>query len=117
MNKYRNKRTEVDGIKFDSVREANRYGELKLLQLAKKVRDLQMHVRFKLDVRDIEITIYEADFVYIDVRTGKKIVEDVKPQFRTERARKAYHATAAYRIFAIKRRLMLAIHEIWVIEV
>lgn len=117
MNKYRNKPTTVDGIRFDSLREANRYAQLKLLQRVKQVSDLQVHMLFALNVRGIEIAVYEADFVYIEVRTGKKVVEDVKPHFRTERAKKAYHATAAYRLFSIKKRLMLAINKIEVIEV
>lgn len=117
MNKYRNKPTEVDGYKFDSMREAKRYGELKLLRRAKQIFELQVHVIYPLDVRGIGITTYEADFVYVDVVTGKQVVEDVKPKFATPDARRRYHATPAYRIFAIKKRLMLAIQKIEVTEV
>jgi hypothetical protein len=117
LSKYRNKRTEVDGIKFDSMREALRYGELKLLQRAKQAHDLQVHVRYKLVVNGIEIAVYEADFVYVDVQTGRLIVEDVKPHFTSPARKNAYQATAAYRTFALKKRLMLAIHKIEVIEV
>jgi hypothetical protein len=115
--KYRNKRTEVDGIKFDSVRESKRYGELKLLLRAKQIFDLRHHQTFALDVNGVPITLYEADFAYVDVRTGKQVVEDVKPKFSTVAARKKYEATAAYRMFAIKKRLMKACLKIEVIEV
>lgn len=83
-SKYRAKKTVVDGIKFDSKREAERYCELKLLEKAKEIRNLELQPRFLLQDkfkdrngkthRKIE---YVADFMYID-KDGKKIVEDVK---------------------------------------
>ena len=117
MNKYRNIRTEVDGIKFDSAKEARRYGELKLLQRAGEIIHLESQKRYALEVNGMKIAEYVADFVYVEVKSGKWIVEDVKPTFKTAKARKAYQATAAYRMFAIKKKLMLAIHNIEVIEV
>lgn len=83
FNKYHNKKVEVDGIKFDSIKEANRYTELKLLLRAGKIKELELQPRFLLQpryrkhnktIRSIE---YVADFSYIDNK-GKKIVEDVK---------------------------------------
>jgi dsDNA-binding SOS-regulon protein len=41
-NKYLNKKTEIDGITFASKKEAKRYSELKLLEKAKKIEDLQL---------------------------------------------------------------------------
>jgi hypothetical protein len=117
VNKYRNKRTEVDGIKFDSAKEARRYGELKLLWRAAEIRNFDVQTRYALDVGGIKIAHYVADFSYYDVRSGKWIVEDVKPTFRDEKSRKSYQSTAAYRMFTIKKQLMLAIHNIEVIEV
>ena len=83
-SKYNAKKTNVDGIKFDSIREAERYCELKLLEKAKEIRDLELQPRFLLQDkfkdksgtthRKIE---YVADFMYID-KCGKTIVEDVK---------------------------------------
>lgn len=83
-SKYRAKKTVVDGIKFDSKREAERYCELKLLEKAKEIRDLELQPRFLLQDkfkdrhgkthRKIE---YVADFMYIN-KDDKKIVEDVK---------------------------------------
>lgn len=83
-SKYNAKKTVVDGIEFDSIREADRYRELKLLEKAKEIRDLKLQPRFLLQQkfkdkqgnthRKIE---YVADFMYID-KDDKKIVEDVK---------------------------------------
>ena len=83
-SKDRAKKTIIDGIKFDSKREADRYCELKLLEKAKEIRNLELQPRFLLQDkfkdkmgtthRKIE---YVADFMYID-KDDKKIVEDVK---------------------------------------
>lgn len=82
MNKYRNKKIVVDNIKFDSIAEARRYNELKLLLRAGKIQDLKLQPRFLLQeafkkncktYRKIE---YVADFMYKE--DSKTIVEDVK---------------------------------------
>lgn len=83
-SKYNAKKSTVDGHTFDSIREADRYCELKLLEKAKEIRNLELQPRFLLQDkfkdkmgtthRKIE---YVADFMYID-KDDKKIVEDVK---------------------------------------
>ena len=82
MNKYKNTKIVIDNIKFDSVLEANRYQELKLLQRAKQISNLRLQVPFLLQEsfkkngtvhRKIE---YIADFVYEE--NGQTIVEDTK---------------------------------------
>lgn len=82
MSKYHNKKIIVDGHKFDSIKEADRYCELKLLQKAKVITQLELQPRFTLQpvfacdgnsYRKIE---YIADFSYYE--NGKRIVEDVK---------------------------------------
>lgn len=82
MSKYRNKKTVVDNIKFESNLEATRYKELKLLQRAKQISNLRLQVPFLLQEgfkkngtthRKIE---YIADFVYEE--NGQTIVEDTK---------------------------------------
>lgn len=83
-NKYRNKKIIVDGIEFDSKKEAVRYQELKLLEKAKKITDLKLQVPFILlndyilNGKKHQGIKYIADFVYIDIETGKYVVEDVK---------------------------------------
>lgn len=86
MNKYRNKKTEVDGILFDSKREAERWCELKLMERAGLIKDLFRQFPIKLipaqkdeNGKVIERAVgYVADFVYTDTNTGKTIYEDVK---------------------------------------
>lgn len=82
MNKYKNTKIVIDNIKFDSVLEANRYQELKLLQRAKQISNLRLQVPFLLQEgfkkngkthREIK---YIADFVYEE--NGQTIVEDTK---------------------------------------
>jgi hypothetical protein len=77
-SKYRNVRVSVDGILFDSKAEAKRYNELLWLQLGGEVADLSVHHRFPCEVNGQKVTVYEADFVYRDVKSGQLVVEDVK---------------------------------------
>lgn len=86
-SKYRSKKVEVDGITFDSKKEADRYLELKLLVRAKKIQNLKLQVPFELypTHKSEGVTIrgkkYIADFVY--TQDGKTVVEDVKG-YRTD---------------------------------
>jgi len=81
--KYRNVRTVVDGITFDSKREAERYGELKLLERDGQITDLEVHPRFVLQEgfrlpygKRVPAITYTADFGYNE--WNARIVEDVK---------------------------------------
>ena len=81
--KYRNRKTIVDGIEFDSQKEATRWAELKLLERAGKIFELQRQVPFVLipkQVRDGKTVerpvVYKADFVYRE--NDEDVVEDVK---------------------------------------
>ena len=82
MKKYRNKKVIVDEKEFDSKREGNRYKELKLLERAGEIKDLELQPRFllqdsfKKNGRTFRKIEYVADFKYIE--NGKTIVEDVK---------------------------------------
>lgn len=102
-SKYGNTRKEVDGIVFDSIKEANRYRELKLLLKAGAIGLLELQVPFELNQGGTHSLKYIADFVYLDALTGQKIVEDAKG-----------HRTREY---LKKRRLMLKIHNIKIKEV
>lgn len=82
MNKYRNKKVQIDMYVFDSIAESKRYKELVLLQRAGKITELQLQPKFLLQesfrkngktYRKIE---YIADFMYEE--NGQVIVEDVK---------------------------------------
>ena len=47
VSKYMAKKCQVDGIKFDSLKEARRYQELRLLERAGKIADLRVLVLCK----------------------------------------------------------------------
>lgn len=99
MSKYYNTKCIIDGVKFDSIKEAERYRQLQLLQRAGKISELQRQVRFELIPAQYEETgelyksgprkgqpkpgrciehavAYVADFVYTE--SGRLIVEDTK---------------------------------------
>lgn len=75
-NKYRNKKTEVDGILFDSQREARRYRELKMLERIGELTDLELQPSFPIEVSGVKICTYKADFRF--KHFGKEVVEDAK---------------------------------------
>jgi len=81
-HKYQNQPTVLDGIRFDSKREANRYAELKILEKAKVISNLQLQVAFPIipaqtgGLRKELAASYVADFVYME--NGKQIIEDTK---------------------------------------
>lgn len=119
MSKYNSKKTVIDGIVFDSKKEARRFSVLKALEQAGEISGLQRQVEFVLIPEQREpdtIGIrggrkkgnlierkcsYVADFVY--VRDHELVVEDVKG-IRTQE-------------YIIKRKLMNHIHGIRIKEV
>lgn len=123
QNKYRNTKTIVDGIIFDSRKEASRYRELKLLLEAGSISNLRCQEKFVLipvqrepDIIGVRGGVkkgkviekecsYLADFVYEE--DGQTVVEDVK----------GYKNGSAYNLFVIKRKLMLYFYGIKIKEI
>ena len=111
-SKYYNIKSLVDGIQFDSKKEAARYGELKLLERAGEISELQVQPSFNLMVNDQLICKYIADFSYL-IEDKKypgvyaTIVEDVK----------GCKKGCAWEKFRIKAKLMKAIHDIDVVVI
>ena len=100
--KYRNEPTVVDGVRFDSRKEAARWCELRLLERAGAIADLARQVRFVLEVGGVRVGVYVADFQYRE--GGERVVEDVKSEgTRTQ-------------VYRLKKRLMLACHGIEIRE-
>lgn len=99
--KYRNRKTVVDGVTFDSAAEARRYGELKLLERAAQITALELQPAFRLVVNNLLICTYKADFTYQDA-ANNRIVEDVKGM-KTP-------------VYNLKKKLMRAIHGIEIYE-
>ena len=111
QSKYKNSKTTYNGEVFDSLKELRRYKELLALQGAGKIKDLDRQVKYALipsqkdaNGKTIERPInYYADFVYTDTATNEKIVEDVKGIRTAE--------------YIIKRKLMLSVYGIRIIEI
>lgn len=119
INKYRNKWTEVDGKKFQSKKEADRYSQLILLQRSGIISDLRTQVSFDLKAykleganhlymgiaKGIKICTYRLDFKYKEA--GHWCYEDVK----------GMKSGPAYQLFKLKKKWMKAQYGIDVIEI
>lgn len=118
-NKYNNKKTVIDGITYDSKKEAKRHRELLLLESSGAIQNLQRQVKYILIPSQREPDIvgakggirkgkvierecaYIADFVY--EQDGETVVEDTKGMKTTD--------------YIIKRKLMLYRHNIRIREI
>ena len=83
--KYRNKKVNWGELKFDSIREFDRYMELTILERADVICDLQCQVRIKLTCGGAPVRskkgrqlAYVVDFKYYDKEKGRWRYEDVK---------------------------------------
>lgn len=123
MAKYKNKKITVDGIVFDSKKEAKRYTELKALERAGAIIDLRLQVKYTLipaqrekvydqkkqiwkygKIIEREVS-YIADFQYLD-SDFKLHVEDVKNPYLRKEPR-----------YVMKRKMMLYFHGIRIEEI
>lgn len=105
--KYGNESTNVEtenGVKsFHSKLEADRFHELRIMEKAGEIRDLDTQTVFRLAVNGVHITKYLADFTYY-TKNGRYVVEDTKsPASRTP-------------AYMMKKRLMKAVHGIEIQE-
>lgn len=101
--KYGNRKVVVDGVTFDSVKEANRWQVLKLMERAGEIGNLKRQPRFPLMIGDALICTYIGDAAYERPPGGPLVIEDTKG-FLTD-------------IYKIKRKLMAALHSIHIEEV
>lgn len=79
-SKYHNKKVTVDGLTFDSLKEASRYEELKLLVRAGEIKDLKRQVPIEIVPKTDKFRAvrYIADFTYTLTKNGQPVWEDVK---------------------------------------
>lgn len=101
MSKYGNHKVTLDGIAFDSEKEAIRYAELKLLQRAGEISGLERQKRFELQPAFTDASgcrhkpiCYVCDFFYLE--NGQEVIEDVKSP-----------ATADNAVYKLKKKMML----------
>lgn len=102
-HKYGNRKVQIDGYTFDSVKEGNRYIDLKYMMLAGEIKDLELQKQYELQAAfrnkvtgKMERPIYyRADFVYTDVASGETVIEDVKSE-----------ATRKDAVYRLKKKMM-----------
>ncbi len=99
----------MDGIKFDSKKEARRYQELKLLEKAGYIKELILQPKFliqdryKKNGKTVRAIYYIADFKYYDLTKSEYIIEDVKG-VKTD-------------VYKLKKKLVEKIYDIEVVEI
>jgi len=105
--KYKNHRVTVDGIKFDSQAEADRYAQLVRMEQAGVIDNLKRQVRMALNINGSVIGHYVADFQYeiLDDRGHvlRVVTEDVKGM--------------ATPLYLYKRKLIRALYRIEIAEI
>lgn len=103
MLKYHNTKVIYNGIKFDSKKENYRYKQLKLMESAGLIRDLELQPKFLLldtihyKDKTYPKTYYKADFKYFDIKEGKYIIEDTKSPI-----------TAKDKVYRLKIKMLLS---------
>lgn len=111
-HKYGAKPTLYDGIRFASKAECRRYVDLRILERAGHIRNLELQPVFPIEVMNpangemVLCGVYKADFKYVDLPfrcPERVVVEDVKG-FSTD-------------VYRLKRRLVQAIYGITITEV
>ncbi len=108
-NKFGAKKTEVDGIVFDSKKEANYYSQLKLQKKAKnkvdRVVSIELQPRFDIVINGQKIGFYKADFRVV-YTYGRTEIIDVK----------GLKKGSAYQLFRLKKKIVEALYNIEIIE-
>lgn len=99
-SKYRAVKTVVDGVTFDSKREAARYAELRLLEKRGFIRQLELQPEFRFELDGKLIFKYRADFRYFEGEG--RVIEDSKG-FRTP-------------LYKLKKRLIEAAFNVRITE-
>ena len=103
--KYRNQKTEYQGIQFDSRKEASRYQELLWMQAAGVICHIELQPRYDLVVNGNKLGFYRADFRYEETKSGQVITEDVKsPVTKTA-------------VYQLKKKLVKALYGVEIVEV
>ena len=112
-NKYHAQTCTVDGIRFDSRKEARRYEHLRMIAAAGEISALEIQPEFLITVRELwrddgALVVcgrYRADFRYVETRSGEVVIEDTKS---------GPTKTTAYRL---RKRLVEAIYGVTIREV
>ena len=104
-SKFNNVKSEIDGHTFDSNKEAEFYGSLKIKKNAGLIKDFNMQVQYDILVNNIHIAYYYLDFK-IENNDGSFEYIDIKGK---DKKSNKFIKTG---VFALKKRLVEAIYHI-----
>jgi hypothetical protein len=104
-SKFNNVKSEIDGHIFDSNKEAEFYGSLKLKKKAGLIKDFKIQVQYDILVNNIHIAYYYLDF-QIENNDGSFEYIDIKGK---DKKTNKFIKTG---VFALKKRLVEAIYNI-----
>lgn len=96
--KFGNQKVKIDGMTFDSKKEAKYYGLYKIMQAQRLLTRFEVHKTFPLEVNGVLVCKYVADFV-LYYPNGSVSVVDIKGD-----------GTVGLAVFRIKKNLMMAVH-------
>jgi hypothetical protein len=102
-SKYRNRKTTVDGLLFDSAKEAKRWQELLIMCRVGLIANLERQTVLRIFVKDVHVCDYQADFTYLE--QGSLVVEDVKSP-----------ATRRKDVYRLKKKLVEAYYQLTIRE-
>jgi hypothetical protein len=104
-SKFNNVKMEIDGYIFDSKKEAEFYGSLKLKKQAGLIKDFQMQVKYDIVVNTIHIANYFLDFLVVNLDDSIDYIDIKGKDAKTNKFIKTG-------VFALKKKLVEAIYKI-----
>jgi hypothetical protein len=104
-SKFKNTKVELDGHKFDSIKESKYYSDLKIKKASRLIKDFKMQVKFDINVNNIHIANYFLDFL-IEHNDGTFEYIDIKG--KDSKSNKFIKTS----VFALKKKLVEAIYQI-----
>jgi hypothetical protein len=104
-SKFNNVKSEIDGYKFDSKKESEFYGSLKIKKQAGLIKDFKMQVPYEIIVNNIRIANYFLDFL---VENNDGAIEYIDIKGKDKKTNKFIKTG----VFALKKRLVEAIYGI-----
>jgi len=104
-SKFSNIKSEIDGYKFDSKKESEFYGSLKIKKQAGLIKNFKMQVPYNIVVNNIHIANYFLDF---EVENKDGTIEYIDIKGKDKKTNKFIKTG----VFALKKRLVEAIYGI-----
>lgn len=104
-SKYRNRKKEVDGITFDSEKEAKMYATYKLLKRSGEIKSFERQVKMPITINNKHIANYFLDFK-VEYSDGRIEYIDVKAK---DKETQKWITTD---VFQLKKKLVQAIYGI-----